>query len=71
MGEFVVRRQWKRDGSENWMDLDTAVENLLSSQHVPTGKTPRSKRSIRERLIDGEMIETKHARFSMEGAYAR
>ena len=62
-------RRWKRDGSTNVMSLVRAVM-CLKQKASSIIIRKQDEGTIKARLIRGEVLETKHAEFSIEkGAF--
>jgi hypothetical protein len=62
-----ISRIWKRNGDENRMDFEVALDNLVSNCNEYKEKmNPQEKRDdIYQRLLDGEVVETPLAWFKI------
>lgn len=65
-----VIRTWKRTGDQNVMDFESAVRNLADHAIGYTERTLHAERreDVVRRLLAGEIVETKHARFQLAGS---
>ena len=57
--DVIVVRTWKRDRSQNRMDLRSAIGNLM-------GNSGLSPYKIKELLLAGEVLETPLAAFQID-----
>jgi hypothetical protein len=62
----AVVRTWKRDGSQDIMSLDAAVENRSRNARDAAGSTDERRESVRRALLAGELLETPLANFAMK-----
>lgn len=62
-----VIRTWKRDGHKNVMSFEQAVANLAdNATDYPKNMLRAEVRSdVARRLLAGQVVETKHARFQL------
>jgi hypothetical protein len=62
----VAVRTWKRDGSQDVMSLDAAVENLSRNELDTAGSAADRQEVVRRALLAGETLETPLARFALK-----
>ena len=62
-----VSRIWKSNGDENRMDLDVALDNLVSNccEYKERATLDEKRDDIYQRLTNGEVVETPCAWFSL------
>lgn len=62
-----VSRIWKRNGDENRMDFDVALDNLVSHccEYKEKANIEEKRNDIYRRLVAGEVVETPYAWFSI------
>jgi hypothetical protein len=64
--ESVVMRTWLRDGTQNHMSLDQAIDNLVHNQPDAEGSPDDRRDAIRRNLLAGQTLRTRHATFVLE-----
>ena len=64
--ESAVIRTWLRDGTQNHMSLDHAIDNLLHNQPDVEGSPDERRDVIRRGLLAGRTLRTTHATFALE-----
>jgi hypothetical protein len=62
----VAIRTWKRDGSQDLMSLNAAVENLSRHERDDAGAEAERQEAVRRALLAGETLETPLARFTLQ-----
>ena len=64
--ESAVIRTWLRDGTQNHMSLDQAIDNLVHNQPEVEGSADERRDAIRRYLLAGRTLRTRYATFAME-----
>jgi hypothetical protein len=64
--DSAVIRTWLRDGTQNQMSLDQAIDNLIHNQPDVEGSPDERRDAIRRYLVAGRTLRTRHATFAME-----
>ncbi len=64
--EPAVIRTWLRDGTQNYMTLDLAIDNLVHNQPEVEGSTDERRDLIRRDLLAGLSLRTRHATFTLK-----
>jgi hypothetical protein len=64
--ESAVIRTWLRDGTQNQMTLDQAVDNLVHNQPDVEGSPDERRDAIRRYLLAGRTLRTRLATFVLE-----
>jgi hypothetical protein len=64
--ESAVIRTWLRDGTQNHMSLDQAIDNLVHNQSDVDGSPDERRDAIRRYLLAGRTLRTRHATFALK-----
>lgn len=61
-----VVRKWKKDGTENFMEVDAAAKNLMQFFPAKRGETEADKHGrLLTRLLTGEELHSPLATFNL------
>jgi hypothetical protein len=64
--EPSVVRTWNRDGSQDVMGLQAAVENLSRNLAGADGPAEDRRDAVRQALLSGQALQTRHATFKLD-----